>query len=65
MEVTVDVEVVVFDPYGVVGIESAVGELLAELRHRLDAQSQFVAHPVECVATGHGGRVQLENRAHM
>ena len=65
VQMAVDVEVVVVDPHRMVGVEPAVGELLAELRHRLDAQPQLIAHSVEGVAAGHGGRVQLQNRAHM
>ena len=34
-------------------------------RHRLDAQAQCVAHPVEGVAAGNGRRVDLQDRAHV
>ncbi len=37
VQMPVDVEVVVVNPHRMVGVEPAVGELLAELRHRLDA----------------------------
>ncbi len=43
VQMPVDVEVLVVDPHRMVEVEPAVGELLAELRHRLDPQPEFVA----------------------
>ena len=59
------VEILVLHPHRVVEVEPAVGELLAELRHRLDPQAEFVAQPVEGVAAGDRRGVQLQDRAHV
>ena len=65
VQMPVDVEVLVLHPHRVVEVEPVVGELLAELRHRLDPQGEFVAQPVEGVAAGHRRGVELQDRAHM
>ncbi len=65
MQVPVDVEILVVHPHRMVEVEPAVGELLPELRHRLDPQAERVAKPVEGVAAGHGRGVELEDRAHV
>ena len=63
VQVPVDVKVVVLHPHRMVEVEGAVGQLLAELRHRLDPQRQLVAQPIEGVAARHRRRVELQNRA--
>jgi len=65
VQVAVDVEVLVVHPDRVIEIQRAVGQLLAELRHRLQTQGQRLAQAVEGVAAGHRRRVQLDDRANM
>ena len=65
VQVPVDVEVLVLHPHGVVEVQPVVGELLAELRHGLDAQRERVTQAVERVTAGHGRGVDLEDRAHV
>ena len=65
MQMAVDLEVVVIHPDRMVEVQRTVGELFAELRHRLDAERQRVAQPVEGVAARHRRRVQLHDRANM
>ena len=65
VQMPIHVEVVVFHPDRMIQIQRAVGQLLAELGHRLDPQRQFVAEPVEGVAAWHRRRVELQNRADM
>jgi hypothetical protein len=48
-----------------VEVEPAVGELLPELRHRLDPQVERVAEAIECVPARHGRGVEFEDRAHV
>ena len=43
VQVPVDVEVLVLHPHRMVEVQRAVGELLAELRHRLEPQRQFAS----------------------
>ena len=65
VQVPVDVEVLVLHPHRVIEVEAVVGEFLAELRHRLDPQTERVAQPVEGVAAGDGRGVDLQDRAHV
>jgi hypothetical protein len=61
VQMPVHVKVVVVHPHRMVQIEGAVGQLLAELRHCLDAQRQFVADTVKGVTARHRRRVELQN----
>jgi hypothetical protein len=43
VQVPIDVKVLVVHPHRMVEVQPGIGQLFAELRHRLDAQAQRVA----------------------
>ena len=65
VQMAVDVKVLVLHPHWMVEVERAVGQLVAELRHRVDAHRQLVAQLLEAVAAGDRRGVQLQDRAHV
>ena len=65
VQMAVDVKVLVLHPHWMVEVQRAVGQLVAELRHRGDADRQLVAQLLEGVAARDRRCVQFQDRAHV